>query len=185
MIRLFKHYVPHAVLLLGLFDVILLIAAAEFGWVYRADQIGMTVEPIHTRIPQLLSFAGSLETAMIAVGVYGAASLQSLRHAAARILVAVSLGIVLVVSTVLIYLVLQSTGVFDRLDALLADILSSGDEKPFSISESFSLLTVTFFAFIVAVLNIVVGTALGAITSILYNFSVRLTGGLLVGFTNN
>ena len=100
-------------------------------------------------------------------------------------LVAVSLGIVLVVSTVLIYLVLQSTGVFDRLDALLADILSSGDEKPFSISESFSLLTVTFFAFIVAVLNIVVGTALGAITSILYNFSVRLTGGLLVGFTNN
>jgi hypothetical protein len=100
-------------------------------------------------------------------------------------LVAVSLGIVLVVSTVLIYLVLQSTGVFDRLDTLLADILTSGDSAPFSISESFSLLTVTFFAFIVAVLNIVVGTALGAITSILYNFSVRLTGGLLVGFTNN
>lgn len=100
-------------------------------------------------------------------------------------LVAVSLGIVLVVSTVLIYLVLQSTGVFERLDSLLADILSSGDEAPFSIAESFSLLTVTFFSFIVAVLNIVVGTALGAITSILYNFSVRLTGGLLVGFTNN
>jgi hypothetical protein len=101
-------------------------------------------------------------------------------------LVAVSLGIVLVVSTVLIYLVLQSTGVFDRLDTLLADILSAGDsEAGFSIAENFSLLTVTFFAFIVAVLNIVVGTALGAITSILYNFSVRLTGGLLVGFTNN
>jgi hypothetical protein len=100
-------------------------------------------------------------------------------------LVAVSLGIVLVVSTVLVYLVLQSTGVFEKLDALLADILSSGDGEAFSIGESFSLLTVTFFAFIVAVLNIVVGTALGAITSILYNFSVRLTGGLLVGFTNN
>ena len=101
-------------------------------------------------------------------------------------LVAVSLGIVLVVSTVLIYLVLQSTGVFEKLDGTLSDILSAGDsETPFSISENFSLLTVTFFAFIVAVLNIVVGTALGAITSILYNFSVRLTGGLLVGFTNN
>ena len=59
------------------------------------------------------------------------------------------------------------------------------DAAPFSIAENFSLLTVTFFAFIVAVLNIVVGTALGAVTSILYNFSVRLTGGLLVGFTNN
>ena len=101
-------------------------------------------------------------------------------------LVAVSLGIVLVVSSVLIYLVLQSTGVFEKLDGTLSDILSAGDsETPFSIQESFSLLTVTFFSFIVAVLNIVVGTALGAITSILYNFSVRLTGGLLVGFTNN
>jgi hypothetical protein len=101
-------------------------------------------------------------------------------------LVAVSLGIVLVVSTVLIYLVLQSTGVFDRLDSLLSDILTpTGEEAQFSIAKSFSLVTVTFFAFIVAVLNIVVGTALGAITSILYNFSVRLTGGLLVGFTNN
>jgi len=101
-------------------------------------------------------------------------------------LVAASLGIVLIVSTVLIYLVLQSTGVFERLDSLLGDILSTGgDDSAFSLTESFSLLTVTFFAFIVAVLNIVVGTALGAITSILYNFSVRLTGGLLVGFTNN
>ena len=96
-------------------------------------------------------------------------------------LVAVSLGIVLIVATVLIYLVLQSTGVFGKLDDLLTDILSDD----FSISQSFSLLTVTFFAFIVALLNTVVGTALGAVTSILYNFSVRLTGGLLVGFTNN
>ena len=44
---------------------------------------------------------------------------------------------------------------------------------------------VALFSFIVAILNIVVGTALGAIASMLYNFSVRLTGGLLVGFTNN
>ena len=100
-------------------------------------------------------------------------------------LVAVSLGIVLVVSTVLVYLVLQTTGVLIKLDSLLSDILTTGGDDSFSVSESFSLLTVTLFSFIVAVLNIVVGTALGAITSILYNFSVRLTGGLLVGFTNN
>src|SRR6188768_1891261 len=75
-------------------------------------------------------------------------------------LVAVSLGIVLIVATVLIYLVLQSTGVFGKLDDLLSDILSDD----FSISKSFSLLTVTFFAFIVALLNTVVGTALGAVT---------------------
>jgi sugar transferase (PEP-CTERM system associated) len=94
MIRLFKHYIPNAVLLLGLFDFALLVVAAELGWTMRANQIGMLVAPIHTRIPQLLTFAGALELAMIAVGVYGASSLQSLRFAAARLLVAISLGVI-------------------------------------------------------------------------------------------
>jgi len=97
-------------------------------------------------------------------------------------LIAVSLGIVLVVATVLIYLVLQSTTVFTKLDDILVQIL---DQPDFSITKTISLGQVSLFAFIVAVLNTVVGTALGAITSMLYNFSVRLTGGLLVGFTNN
>ena len=100
-------------------------------------------------------------------------------------LVATSLAVVLIVSTILVYIVLGSTGVFTQLDSLLTDILSQEGDDPFSISESFSLVTVTLFALVVGILNIVVGTALGAITSILYNFSVRLTGGLLVGFTNN
>jgi sugar transferase (PEP-CTERM system associated) len=94
MIRLFKHYIPYAVLLLGLLDFALLMGAAELGWVVRAGQIGMAVEPIQTRIPRLLSFAGALELAMIAVGVYGAEALQSLRFAAARLLVAIGLGAV-------------------------------------------------------------------------------------------
>jgi hypothetical protein len=100
-------------------------------------------------------------------------------------LVATSLAVVLIVSTILVYIVLGSTGVFTQLDSLLTDILTTEGDEAFSISEAFSLVTVTLFALVVGILNIVVGTALGAITSILYNFSVRLTGGLLVGFTNN
>ncbi|MDV5822658.1 TIGR03013 family XrtA/PEP-CTERM system glycosyltransferase [Sphingobium naphthae] len=94
MIRLFKHYVPHAVLLLGLLDFLLLMAAAEGGWVLRAHQIGMDVEPVTSRLAPLLSFALSIQTAMIAVGVYGPESLQSIRFALARLLVAVSLGVI-------------------------------------------------------------------------------------------
>lgn len=94
MIRLFKHYVPNAVLLLGLLDVLVLILSAELGWVARAGQIGMAVEPVQSRVPQLLSFALSLELAMIAVGVYGPGALQSLRFATARLIVAVSLGVI-------------------------------------------------------------------------------------------
>jgi sugar transferase (PEP-CTERM system associated) len=93
MIRVFKHYVPNAVLLLGLFDIALLMAAAEFGWVLRAHQIAMVVEPLHTRLPQLVTFAAAIEVAMVAVGVYGAESLQSIRYAAVRLTVAVALGV--------------------------------------------------------------------------------------------
>lgn len=94
MIRLFKHYVPHSVLLLGLLDLALLLAAAEGGWLIRAHQIGMDVEHVVTRLGPLLSFAAAVQTAMIAVGVYGPEALQSIRFAFARLLVAVSLGVI-------------------------------------------------------------------------------------------
>jgi sugar transferase (PEP-CTERM system associated) len=86
--------VPHSVLLLGLIDLILLICAAEASWVIRANQIGMYVDPMTERLPPLLTFAFALQTAMIAVGVYGIESLLSLRFAAARLLVAISLGVI-------------------------------------------------------------------------------------------
>ncbi len=94
MIRLFKHYVPHAVLLLGLADFALLMAAGEIGWLVRANQIDIDPGYIAMRWPQLLSFAVLLQMSMIAVGIYGPDSLRSMRYAAARLLVAVSLGII-------------------------------------------------------------------------------------------
>lgn len=95
MLRLFKHYVPHAVLMLGMLDFVLLIVAAETSWVVRAHQIGMHVDPMTTRLSPLLSFAVALQMAMVAVGVYGIDALLSLRFAAARMLVAISLGVIL------------------------------------------------------------------------------------------
>ncbi len=93
MIRLFKHYVPHAVLLLGVIDAVLLMIAAEIGWVVRAHQIGMTVAPTVTRLPQLLAFAAALQIALVAVGAYGVGSFLSLRFAAARLVVAILIGV--------------------------------------------------------------------------------------------
>jgi hypothetical protein len=96
-------------------------------------------------------------------------------------LISICLGIVLIVATILIWVLLDSLHIFDSLDSTLRDVLS---QPTFSIESSASLVQVTGFAFVVAVLNVVIGTALGAIGSVLYNLSVRLTGGLLVGFTN-
>lgn len=94
MIRLFKHYIPHAVLLLGLFDFALLMLAGELGWMIRAQQIGIVVGPTGDRLVPLVIFAALIQLAMIAVGVYGSEALRSMRYATARLLVAVSLGII-------------------------------------------------------------------------------------------
>ncbi|MCA1661042.1 MAG: TIGR03013 family PEP-CTERM/XrtA system glycosyltransferase [Novosphingobium sp.] len=94
MIRLFKHYVPHAVLLLGMVDFALLLLAGELGWLIRASQIGMELGHFTTRWFQLGSFALLIQLAMVAVGVYGPDALRSMRYAAARLLVAVSIGII-------------------------------------------------------------------------------------------
>jgi hypothetical protein len=97
-------------------------------------------------------------------------------------LVWLCLGIVLIVASVLIWVVLYSTQIFSTLDETLRDMLGQPD---FAIADSFGLGQVVFFTFIIAVLNTIVGTALGAVGGFLYNLSVRLTGGLLVGFQNS
>ena len=94
MVRLFKHYVPHAVLLLGVVDCALLCLAGDLAWTLRATQIGMDPGVLWDRVAMLASFAGIVMAAMIAVGVYGSEALRSLRFAGARLLVAVSLAII-------------------------------------------------------------------------------------------
>lgn len=94
MIRLFKHYIPHAVLLLCLLDFGLLMLANELAWQVRASQIGMEPGPVQERWLPLVGSAGIVWTAMISVGVYGPIALRSLRFAGARLLVAISLGII-------------------------------------------------------------------------------------------
>ncbi|PAX07216.1 TIGR03013 family XrtA/PEP-CTERM system glycosyltransferase [Sphingomonas lenta] len=93
MIRLFKHYVPHTVLLLGLVDALCLLAAGELGWVLRARQADIDAGTVTDRLPQLLIFTAALQIALVAVGAYSAASFRSLRFAAARLAVAVALGL--------------------------------------------------------------------------------------------
>ena len=94
MVRLFKHYVPHAVLLLGLIDCALLFLAGDLAWRMRAGQIEMDPGTLPDRLAALSGFVAVVLAAVIAVGVYGSEALRSLRFAGARLLVAVSLAII-------------------------------------------------------------------------------------------
>jgi FlaA1/EpsC-like NDP-sugar epimerase len=92
-IRLFKHYVPHSVLLLGLVDFLVLLFAAEAGWTLRIWQIAGQVDPEVARLPHMLTFAIVVQLAMVGVGVYGSDSLHSLRIAIPRLFVSISLAV--------------------------------------------------------------------------------------------
>ena len=97
-------------------------------------------------------------------------------------LISVVLGIVLVVVVFLVWSVIASTGIFDSVSQLFQDVAGEGSD--FKLDSIIGLPQVMGFSIIVALLNVVVLTALGAIAALLYNLSVRITGGLLVGFTN-
>lgn len=96
-------------------------------------------------------------------------------------LIALAGAIVLVVAVALVWMVLDQTGVFDKVDALLRDVLQ---QKAYSIENEVSLGQVLGFASVLGILDVVIGTVLGAVVSVLYNLSVLVTGGLNVGFAN-
>lgn len=91
------------------------------------------------------------------------------------------IAIVSVVSSILIYTVLVSTGVFAEVDSLFMDI--AGDEN--SLMNLIGFPQVVGFSIVVGVLNIIVGTALGAVASLVYNLVVRVLGGFQLGFTSS
>jgi len=68
MIRLFKHYIPHAVLLLGLLDLALLVLAAELVWQCCASQIGMDADAFGGRGLALSGSAMVILLGMILLG---------------------------------------------------------------------------------------------------------------------
>lgn len=96
-------------------------------------------------------------------------------------LVAVALAVVTIVVFFLVYTVLDQTNIFDQVNGLYKDVAGVGQD----LTAIFNLGRVMGFAVVVAILNLIVVTALGALCAALYNLSVKITGGLLVGFTNN
>ena len=94
MFRLFKHYVPHAVVWLALIEFFALLGSAEGAWHLYAHQAGFDAGELADRWLPLLTFAVSNSLAMMAVGMYGTEALRSMGFATARLLAAISLGVI-------------------------------------------------------------------------------------------
>ena len=96
-------------------------------------------------------------------------------------LAAVAVAIATIVMFFLIYLELQGTGLIAKMD----DFFKRFSDGSVTLSQFVGLPQVMAFASIVAILNLIVITVMGAIVAGIYNLAVKITGGLLVGFTSN
>ncbi len=94
MFRLFKHYVPHAVVWLALIEFFALLGSAEGAWHLYAHQAGFDPGALGDRWVPLATFGLSNSLAMMATGMYGNEGLRSMRFATARLLAAISLGVI-------------------------------------------------------------------------------------------
>jgi hypothetical protein len=96
-------------------------------------------------------------------------------------LAAIAIAVVTVVAFVMVYLVVSTTGLIGKAD----EFLGGFSDGSFLLSQFVSFPQVIAFSAIVAILNLIVVTVLGAVIAGIYNLAVKVTGGLLVGFTSN
>ena len=98
-------------------------------------------------------------------------------------LLSVALGIVTVVASVVFWSVLDLTGIFASINGLVGEIV--GTEGGFDLMKIASLGQVASFATIIAVVNVVLLTALSMLAAVLYNLSSTLVGGIGVTLTDD
>lgn len=94
MFRLFKHYVPRAVVWLALIEFLALLGSAEVAWHIYAHQADFHAGTLADHWLPLVTFAIANILAMMATGMYGTEALRSMKFATARLLAAISLGVI-------------------------------------------------------------------------------------------
>jgi hypothetical protein len=97
--------------------------------------------------------------------------------------VSIALAIATIVGAFLIWLVLSSSGVFGSVGGLLSSVL--GDGSGVNLESEFSLGNVMGTAVTLALLNVVLTTALAAVWAAIFNLISKIVGGVSLTFTNN
>ena len=89
------------------------------------------------------------------------------------------------VVTLLLWLLLEQTGVINSVNQLLNDVTGNkGGADAVTIDKFINLPQLLMFAGGVGLLNFIVYPALAAVCAFLYTLTVRVTGGIVFGYTN-
>jgi hypothetical protein len=93
-------------------------------------------------------------------------------------LLSIALGVCTVIAVAVLWMVLDTIGVFATVGGTLSEATSSGSDGGFDLVSFLSLSRVLTFTAIIAVIDVVLATALATLGAFIYNMSAGMVGGI-------
>jgi hypothetical protein len=93
-------------------------------------------------------------------------------------LLSIALGVVTIVSVLMVWSVLGAAGVWDSINTTVRDIVGDQASAPFTIQDYLGTDRVIGFTMLVAVIDVVLLTAIATLSAFLYNMAAALLGGI-------
>ncbi len=93
-------------------------------------------------------------------------------------LLSIAVGVMIVVAAAVIWSILDAAGVFSAVGDVVRDVTASETNTGFQLEEYLGFSRVMGFSMLVAVIDVVLLTALATLGAFLYNLSASLLGGL-------
>jgi hypothetical protein len=95
-------------------------------------------------------------------------------------LLSIALGIVIVVAVAVVWSVLGAAGVWTSINQTVTDVVGGDTAQNFDVQNYVGTSRVLGFAMIVAVLDVLLITAISTLAAFLYNLAAALLGGIEV-----
>ncbi|MFF6781018.1 DUF3566 domain-containing protein [Streptomyces sp. NPDC012510] len=93
-------------------------------------------------------------------------------------LLSIALGICTVVAAAVLWMVMNAMGVFSSVGATISEATGSNESNGFDLQAFLSLPNVLIFTTIIAVIDVVLATALATLGAFIYNLSAGFVGGV-------
>ncbi|MFJ9679923.1 DUF3566 domain-containing protein [Streptomyces sp. NPDC101194] len=93
-------------------------------------------------------------------------------------LLSIALGICTVVAAAVLWMVMDAMGVFTTVGGTISEATGSNENNGFDLQSFLSLPRVLIFTSVIAVIDVVLATALATLGSFIYNLSAGFVGGV-------
>jgi hypothetical protein len=99
-------------------------------------------------------------------------------------LLSVALGIAMVVMVAVLWTILEGMGVFDQVNGVIGQVVQDGTNK-FDILDYIGFTRVVSLTIVIAVVDVILFTAIATLAAFLYNVSSALVGGVQLTLTDD